>query len=219
MPQIIDRANEAALSDLFNDAFIDSIKQHLGFDPTTPCSDLPVDIDSLLAEAVSICETQQWRFIRRKAVTLLLPYDAFCEQDGMLFLPYGKTSSITTFTFTDVDGDANAVSSANYTRYTGEPVKLWCRDWSALFPDIDPYQPYPISITYTTGYSAFADIPQHTIRALKVLCYHLYEYKDAIAESTVSVLPQGYEYHRDLGLLNCHRAIKYCAEDYRNVGR
>jgi len=219
MPQIIDRANEAALSTLFDDTFLSTIKQNLGFDPDTPCSDLPVDIEDLLADAVSICETQQWRFILQKPVTLLLPYKAFLERDGLVFLPYGSASSLTTFTYTDVDGDSNAIDSSDYTIYAGEPLKLWCDDWSALFPDIDETQPYPVTVRYTTGYSAYAQIPKSTIRALKILCYHMYEYKDAIAEGTVNILPQGYEYHRDLTILNCHRAIRYVAEDFESVGR
>lgn len=219
MPQIIDRANEDALSVLFNTAFFNQVKQNLGYDPATPCEDLPFDIDSLLAEAVSIVETQQWRFIRRKPVTMLLPYEAFTENDCMVFLPYGPASSLSSFTYTNTSNQSVTVSSSDYTLYPGEPIKLWANNWTSVLTDIDTDLPYPVSITYTTGYSSFSAIPPSTLRAIKILAYHIHEYRDAIAEGNANILPQGYEYHRDLALLNCHRAIKYTAEDYDKVGR
>jgi hypothetical protein len=218
MPQVIDRVNEDALSVLFSDNFMNSLKQHLGYDPTTPCADLPFDLEGLLEEVISIVEQQQWRFIRRKPVTMLLPFEAFQEPDCMLFLPYGSVASLTSFTYKDTDGANIAVQSSEYTLYQSEPIKLWCRDWYSVFTDIDSEMPYPITITYTPGYQYYQQIPRSTIRAIRVLAYHIHEYRDAIAEGNASMLPQGYEHHRDLNFLNCQRAIKYTAEDFRKIG-
>jgi hypothetical protein len=218
MPAIIDYANQDALSVLFNSAFMDEIKQNLGLDPSTDTADLPLNVESLLAEAISVLEQQQWRFIRRKPVTMQLPYEAFFSLDKLLFLPYGPASSLTTFSFTDTDGASQNVSSSEYTLYAGEPLKLWCDDWQSILPNIDDNLPYPVTITYTTGYSTFAAIPPSTIRALKILTYHMFEYRDLLAIGQASIIPEGYRAHADLDMLNCRRAIRYTAEDYKNVG-
>lgn len=217
MPAVIDYTNEDALTVLFNSAFMDEIKQNLGLDPYTQESDLPVSMSSLLTEAVNICERQQWRFIRRKPVTMLLPYEAFCHPDKMLFLPFGPASSITTFSYTDTDGNTQTVASSNYTLYAGEPLKLWSEAWQDAFTNLDEDLPYPVTVVYTTGYSSFSAIPHSTIRALKILCYHLFEYRDLVANGQPMSLPESYAAHRDLEMLNCRRAIKYVAEDYGKV--
>jgi hypothetical protein len=54
---------------------------------------------------------------------------------------------------------------------------------------------------------------------LKILAYHLFEYRDAISDGSVSELPQGYCHLRDLQLLNDKRAIRYIAEDWLKVSR
>jgi hypothetical protein len=88
-----------------------------------------------------------------------------------------------------------------------------------VFENIDDKQPYPVRVAYTTGYTSYSVVPKSTIRALKILAYHLFEYRDAISDGSVSELPQGYCQLRDLDLLNDHRAIQYVAEDWKNVSR
>lgn len=220
MPHTIDRSDEQTdFETLFDSTFLNVIKQNLGFDPETPVDALPIDISDLVFDAVSIIEQQQWRFIVPKPVTLLLPREAFCERDGFLLLPFGSAASITTFTYTDLDGDTNNISSANYTRYAGEPARLWCEDWSALMTDIDADLPYPVTLTYTTGYSSFSEIPRATLRAIKILTYHLFEYRDAASEAMMHELPQGFQQQCSLNMLNNHRAIRYLNDDYRKVSR
>jgi hypothetical protein len=219
MPMTINYAAESALSTIVTADFLSAVKRNIGFDPETPTASLPVDLEELLHECIHICEREQWRFILRKPVTLLLPHEAFCAADRLLFLPFGPVSSIATFSFIDTDGATQTVSSADYTLYSGEPAKLWCDDWSEVLDNIDDEQPYPVTITYTTGYSSFSLVPKSTIRALKILAYHLFEYRDAISDGSVSELPQGYCQLRDLDLLNDQRAIRYVAEDWSKVSR
>lgn len=219
MPATIDYASESALSTIVTTAFLNSVKKNLGFDPDTPTASLPVDLEELLHECIHTCEREQWRFIIRKPVTLLLPYEAFLYADRLVFLPFGPISSLTTFSYTDNDAATQTVASSGYTLYSGEPAKMWCDDWSALFTDVASEQPYPITITYTTGYASYALVPKSTIRGLKILAYHLFEYRDAISDGSISELPQGYCQMRDLNMLNDHRAIRYVAEDWRKVTR
>jgi hypothetical protein len=217
MPAVIDLTSEAALSTVATQAFLNDVKRNLGFDPDTADYDLPFDLQGLVAECVATCEREQWRFILRKPVTLSLPYRAFRNADKLLFLPYGKVTALTSFTYLKTDGTTTTVSASSYSLYAHEPSKLWADDWTTVLAEVDDKQPYPITLTYTTGYSSHSEVPKTTLRALKILAYHLFEYRDAVSEGTVSELPQGYCQLRDLALLNDHRAIKYVADDYTFV--
>jgi len=178
MPMFIDLSSEASLSTIVTEDFIRSVKRNIGFDPETPTDSLPVDIEELLHECISICEREQWRFLLRKTVTLSLPYEAFTSADRLMFLPFGRVTE-----------------------------------------DVNDEQPYPITLSYTTGYSGYDSVPKATIRALKILAYHLFEYRDAVSEGSTSELPQGYTHLRDLDLLNDHRAVRYVTDDWKKVSR
>lgn len=217
MPAVIDLTAEAALSTVATQAFLNDVKRNLGFDPDTADYDLPFDLQGLVAECISTCEREQWRFILRKPVTLSLPYKAFRCADKMLFLPFGKVTALTSFTYLKTDGTVATVSASSYSLYQHEPSKLWADDWTTVLTEVDYKQPYPITLVYTTGYNSYAEVPKTTLRALKILAYHLFEYRDAVSEGTVSELPQGYCQLRDLALLNDHRAIKHVADDYTFV--
>jgi len=219
MPLYVDLSTEAAPSTLITQAFINDVKRNIGFDPETPDTDLPVDIVGLINTCMTICEKEQWRFLLRKTASLSLPYEAFLNADRLLVLPFGRVTSLSSFTYKKSDGTTASISSSNYSIYTHEPSKLWCRDWTALFPEIDDEQPYPITITYQTGYSSFSEIPKSTIQAIKILAYHLFEFRDAVSDGPVSELPQGYCTLRDHNLLNDMRAIRYVAEDWSKVSR
>jgi hypothetical protein len=219
MPMYVDLASEAALSTIVGTTLLDATKRNIGFDPETPTELLPVDLEDLLHECISICEKEQWRFILRKPVTLTLPYEAFCNPDGLFFLPFGRVTEITTFTYIKSDLTTGTITSSDYTLYTSEPSKLWAENWEEVFEEINDEQPYPITITYTTGYASYDAVPKSTIRAIKILAYHLFEYRDAISDGSVSELPQGYCQLRDLNLLNDHRAIRYITEDWSKVSR
>ena len=219
MPMYVDLASEAALSTIVTSVLLDSTKRNIGFDPETPAENLPVDLEELLHECIATCEKELWRFILRKPITLNLPYEAFCNRDGLVFLPFGRVTTLDDFTYIKSDLTTGTVSASDYTLYTSEPSKLWAEDWSEVLDEINDVQPYPITITYTTGYATYDAVPKSTIRAIKILAYHLFEYRDAISDGSVSELPQGYCQLRDLNLLNDHRAIKYIAEDWSKVSR
>lgn len=219
MPMFVDLSTEAALSTIVTDAFKKQVKTNLGFDPETPDDQIPVDLDSLLHQAISICEKEQWRFILRKTVTLTLPLTAFQNADRLCFLPFGRTSSLTSFTYLKSDNTTANITADKYTVINYEPTKLWAADWQAVLTDIHEEFPYPITLSYTTGYAAHNDVPRTTIRAIMILAYHFFEYRDAVSEGAMTNLPQGYQQLRDLNLLNDHRAIKYITEDWSKVSR
>ena len=218
MPMFVDLSTEAALSTIVTEAFKKAVKQNLGFDPETPDDQIPVNIDDLLHQVIAVCEKEQWRFILRKSVSLTLPLQAFANRDRLCFLPFGRVTALTGFSYLKTDGTTANVTSG-YSILPHEPSKLWSENWDAVLTNCNEEHPYPITVTYTTGYATHAEVPRPTIRAIMILAYHFFEYRDAVSENSMMNLPQGYQQLRDLSLLNDHRAIKYVAEDWSKVSR
>ena len=208
MPLVIDRSSEAALSTLFDTDFIRSLIQYLGMDPDTPSEDMPLSVTELLEEAISSCEQEQWRFILPKEVTLLLPVGAFCQVDELLFLPLGNATDVA-ITYTDLSEVEQ--SFTDFTQYAGVPIKLWSDDWNDLVSDCFD-SPYPVTVTYTPGYASYAEVPKSTVRALKLLVAHSFEYRGYDMP-----IPKAYEHNRNLDWLNSERANKYIVDDWSEV--
>lgn len=219
MPMHIDLSSEDDLSVIVTDAFRKAVKFNIGFDSETPDEQLPVNIDDLMHQCIAICEKEQWRFILRKTVALSLPVSAFNCPDRLLFLPFGTVSELDGFTYLKSDNTTAAVSSESYNVLPHEPSKLWAADWNTVLPNIHEEHPYPVTVTYTTGYASYDEVPKSTLRALMILAYHFFEYRDAVSESNIVGLPQGYQQLRDLSLLNDMRAVKYITEDWAKVSR
>lgn len=189
MPAYIDRSTEARLSSLFPKDWVDGLYKYLGLDPTVAEADQPIDVLDLLEEVVGITESIQWRNILRKQVVLSLPLHAIynCNTSGTgskIFLPYGTISSITSFTWVDVNGDSNSLTSGtDYTpTFNSDPPFLWKDYWTNVITDPSDTRPEPLTITYTAGYSTFQQIPRATLQAIKILCFHLMEIRGQTAE-------------------------------------
>jgi len=207
MPLTIDRSSEVALSTLFDTDFINSLTEYLGIASDTPSEDMPLSVSELLEEAISSCEQEQWRFILKKDVNILLPVEAFGMMDRMLFLPLG----VGTVTLSYLDLNEDTQSFTDFTQYPGEPIRLWSDNWDDLTNDCFD-SPYPITASYTPGYATYEDIPKSTIRALKILVSYNFEYRGADVP-----IPKAYEHNRNLGWLNNDRANKYIVDDWNKV--
>jgi hypothetical protein len=208
MPLTIDRTSEAELATLFDTAFINSLTQYLGIDPLTPSEDMPLSITELLEEAISTTEQEQWRFILPKEVSILLPVEAFMACDKMLFLPLGVASEVV-INYTDTNGDAQTFD--DFTQYAGEPIRLWSDNWSDLTDDCFD-ENYPITAVYTPGYTSYSEIPKSTIRALKILTVHNFEYR-----GTDAPIPKAFRHNCDLAWLRNERANRYIIDDWNKV--
>lgn len=218
MPMHVDLSTEASLSTIVTDAFKKAVKQNLGFDPETPDDQIPVNIDDLLHQAISVCEKEQWRFILRKSVSLTLPLQAFANRDRLCFLPFGTVNTLSGFSYLKTDG-TTANILGGFSILSHEPSKLWSENWDTVLSNCNEEHPYPITVTYTTGYASHSVVPRPTIRAIMILAYHFFEYRDAVSDGQMLNLPQGYQQLRDLNLLNDQRAIKYITEDWSKVSR
>lgn len=208
MPLIIDRTTEAELTTLFDTDFIRSLTKYLGMDADTPSEDMPLSVNELLEEAISACEQEQWRFILPKEVQLLLPVEACCADDKLLFLPLGIASDVA-ISYTDLEGET--VTFDDFTQYPGEPIRLYSDSWYDMVNDAGE-DPYPITVTYTPGYTDYSEIPKSTVRALKLLVSYNFEFRGVDAP-----IPEAYKHHRNLAWLNNDRANKYIADDWTRV--
>lgn len=208
MPLVIDRTSEAALTTLFDTDFIRSVTKYLGMDADTPSEDMPLSVNELLEEAISACEQEQWRFILPKEVELLLPVEAFNDYDKLLFLPLGVATDVAIH-YTDLDGAT--IAFTDFTQYAGEPIRLYSDTWSDMVNDCAE-DTYPVSVTYTPGYTSYAQVPKSTVRALKLLVSYNFEYRGVDAP-----MPESYKHHRNLAWLNNDRANRYISDDWTKV--
>jgi len=172
----IDYTSEVAVTSLFPSTFIDDLTLYLGLDPAVAAKYQPLDIENLLHTAISMTEQNQWRFILRKPVTLSLPLSALCFDDNRIYLPYGPVASLTTFSYTDTDLAVQNISSSDYTLFSEEPSWIWAKNWNTPIPgnSVHSSHPAPISLSYTTGYTDFEEIPKSTLGAIRVIAYHLF---------------------------------------------
>lgn len=208
MPLVIDRTSEDPLATLFDTDFIRSLTQYLGMDADTPSEDMPLSVNELLEEAISSCEQEQWRFILKKEVQLLLPVEAFCYWDKLLFLPLGPANDVA-ITYTDLEGDEQTFT--DFTQYGGVPIRLYSNEWYTMVNDAAETT-YPITVSYTPGYSSLVEVPKSTVRALKILVCHSFEFRGSDAP-----IPKAYEHNRNLDWLNNERANKYIVDDWNKV--
>jgi hypothetical protein len=205
MGAYVDYTTEALVSTLFNAGnFTDDLHRYLGLDPAVPALHQPVDVEDLLHSAIHIVETDQWRLILPKTITLSLPYKALCASDNKVFLPYGKVSSLTTFAYEDSDDASQTLSSANYTLFSNPPAFIWAENWFDVLT-LSSTNPLPITLTYTTGYTSFDEIPRSTLQAIKIMCYHHFVNR---GETDVG-LPMAYKHHMMHDIANNRRSQEF----------
>jgi hypothetical protein len=203
----IDYTSEANVVSLFPSEFIDDFTLFLGLDPAVASQHQPVDILTLLRNCISTVERDQWRFILRKSVVVHLPANRISppECDGRIYLPYGKVSALTSFTYVKEATPTvqTAVTSNQYTLHSSEPSWLWNKNWYSVLTDLYEDHPLPITITYTTGYSTFEEIPWSTLMAIKILAYHQFVNRG----ESWQPLPDSYTHHMMHDMLRNQRAL------------
>lgn len=205
MPASIDYTTEATLGDIFTTAnFTDELHKYLGLDPAVAAGNQPIDVDVLLTSILHIVEQDQERVILEKTVTLKLPYTAFLSYDNKVYLPYGPVAALTTFAYEDLNDDSQTLAGSAYTLFSEEPAFIWNKNWWNEFT-LSSTHPYPVTLTYTTGYDAFAKIPRSTLMAIMVMCYHHFTNRGGENAET----PDAYQHHVCQALLNHPRLSEF----------
>ena len=201
----IDYTTEETLGNIFTTAnFTDELHKYLGLDPAVSSANQPIDVDELLTSVLHIVEQDQQRVILEKTVTLTLPYYALNACDNKIFLPYGSVASLTSFAYEDADDASQTLASGNYTIFSNEPAFIWAENWWSVLT-LSSTNPLPITITYTTGYDAFAKIPRSTLQAIRILCYHHYVNRG----QEDMAIPRAYNHHMEQGVLGHARLQEF----------
>lgn len=177
MSSIIDYSSETAITTLFPSSFLDELHLYLGLDPDLAEEHQPISVTSLLKEAVGTTENIQWRHILPKTVHVFLPASCVTVY-GTIYLPY-NCSTLTSFTYNNSLGVATDFDVEDYSLIVNGSSFIYIHKT----PVFEAQKiPEPVKITYTTGYSSFDKIPTNTLLALKNLCYHIYNNKEASSE-------------------------------------
>ena len=203
----LDYTTEATLESLFSDSYVYDLTRYLGLDPLVDLIDQPINVRELLHDCVQHMEQWQFRSILQKTVTMTLPYEAFCDADNQLFLPYGNMTTLATATYVDTDGTSQDwQASTDYSLLTNNPpCKLWANNWDTVFPTIDRDLPEPITLTYVAGYASFSAVPRSTRSALQLMCKYHYDQRGTARDMPVPPSVRQWTYIDALDVKRCEK--------------
>lgn len=155
-------------------------------------SDDDTYIDTLVATARRFAEDYTNRsFIN---TTWDLALDAFPPSGGgTIILPKSPLSSVTSISYTDTNGDNQALAASVYTADTAsEPpriVEAYNQDWPSTRDEVNA-----VVVRFVAGYgSSDSSVPASIKHAIKLLAAHWYENREASVPNAAGVvgLPMG----------------------------
>lgn len=151
-----------------------TVKNHLKIaDSFTADDDL---IDQIILAATYWCEDWQGRtYVNRSRTHYLDRFPATIK------LPYPPLVSVESIKYVDTDGTQQTLSSADYRVDTGHEPGRITPAYGLIWPAIRPVTS-SITIAYTAGYGAAADVPDQVKAAVKLMCGFLYRHRDAVSE-------------------------------------
>jgi len=149
----------------------------------THCRVIGADDDSALAAceaaAVQAVEARTQRLLTPRTVVLRLPDLPFGRLP--IELPGGHVSAVASVV-------AGGVTITGALPYGDSPALLVpAADWPVL---ADP-QGYPVTITYTAGYST---VPADLVHAVKLIAGEMFERREDASEATLTHVPISAEY-------------------------
>jgi len=144
------------------------------------------DDDALVTSLIIAARMQIEQMANTKLITqtLALSIDSLPDS-GILYLD-GPVQSVTTFEYTDLDGNLQEWDDTLYqVDITANPARLM-PIYDEDYPDIlDDYN--SIVVTYVAGYGNAAAVPAIIKQAIKMLVAHWYNQRETVGEV------QGYE--------------------------
>jgi uncharacterized phiE125 gp8 family phage protein len=156
---------------------VDAVREHLRLEGAD-------DSDEYLGALVSAVETYLDGYsgvLGRALVTQSWSrsFDSFPCFDTIR-LPLGRLQSIDSVMYYDLDGSQLAFGASKYSGIedgVGPCVKL---GYNQIWPNTQ-IRPEAVTITWTCGYGAAADVPSPIIHAAKLLVGHFYVNREAVA--------------------------------------
>jgi uncharacterized phiE125 gp8 family phage protein len=161
----------------------DAMKLHLRVDHDSD-DDL---IDQLILAATAWCEEFQGRTYVNRSRTMVLD-----KWETLIRPPYPPLVSVDSIQYVDTAGSTQTLDSSYYrvdtTNQPGRITEAYGMSW----PDIRAVT-NAVTITYTAGYGAAADVPDQVKAAIKLLVGHWYEHREAVAEISLNKAPMAVE--------------------------
>jgi uncharacterized phiE125 gp8 family phage protein len=157
------------------------VKNHLKV-TTTADDDL---IDQLILAATAWCENFQNRVYVNRSCTMVL--DKF---ETVIRPTWSPLVSIDSIVYVDTDGNDQTLSSDVYrvdaTTEPGRVTLAYGESWPSIRSLTNA-----VTITYTAGYGAGADVPDDVKAAIKLLIDHWYAHRGAVSEINLNEAPLG----------------------------
>ncbi len=173
---------------------LEEAKAHLNYGNDT---DANAEIERAIAGAQADAERECGRaFLSSTWLYVLDCFPKWCEP---IRLPLGRTESVTSVKYYDVDGVQQTLSTSVYhTALRGEPARIVLKANEA-WPAIQTNRPEAIEIRYVAGWDTPADVPADIKDAVKLILGDRWIYRgdDAKAKSIPDAA------HR---ILNAYRA-------------
>jgi len=179
------------------------------FQITTPASAAPVSSadmkshlrvthadDDTLIEAYQMASQETIQRLTRRALmtqTITLKLDTF--PSGAIELPRPPALTVTSIQYVDTDGATQTWDSANYdVDILSEPARItpaYNSGTLQTYPDTRTDTPNSVTIVFTAGHAAIADIPEGLRLAHKLLVGHYYENREATQFTSLFEMPLG----------------------------
>ncbi len=142
-------------------------------------------IDQLILAATEFCQNFQNRIYVNASQTMVLD-----SWQTVIRPPWSPLVSIDSITYVDTDGATQTLSSSLYrVDTTNEPGRITAA-YNTSYPSIRAVT-NAITITYTAGYGAAADVPDDVKNAIKLLVGSWYEYREDATEMNLTTSPSG----------------------------
>lgn len=106
----------------------------------------------------------------------------YCGWAAHLLLPFPDVSAAT-ITYLDADGASQTVPSAQYEIVRGHLGDHILFKSAFTWPELDSDAFHPVSVQFTAGYGAAADVPWALKVAIMQLAAHWYENREAVGDA------------------------------------
>jgi len=148
----------------------------------------PSDDDTLVEGLITAARMHLEQMAQTRLITqtLTLSCDDFPDS-GILYLE-GPVQSVTSIEYYDLDGNLQTWDEELYQVDTSSNPARIMPAYDCFWPDyLDDYN--SVIVTYVAGYGNAAAVPALMKQALKMLCGHWYNHREASTETQVYEVP------------------------------
>lgn len=160
---------------------LSEVKTHLRVDGT--------DEDALIVSLIAAAREYVESFTRRALITQTWTR-RLGDFANTIDLPRPPLQSVSSITYTDLQGDSQTVTASVYDVDTDSEPGAVTLGYQQVWPSVRNER-LPVTITYVAGYGTASDVPQAIKQAIMMLVAHWYEHRqfagDEMAELPMAV--------------------------------